>query len=83
MPRIWKSGNGNLRMSLRGPKGFSGYTTIAPVPLPRALKDAGAKADNSQSLDTMREGWCYDDAIQAIIVKSTWGESPASLLVEW
>jgi len=74
---------GDVSLRLSSQTGWPVHTIIAPVPKPASVSGAGAEAGDSAALIDMENGWLYDNALNAIIIKTTFRDGGANIQLKW
>lgn len=76
-------GEDSLAFRLVAPAGFPVHAVLAPVESPADVAGAGAQAESSAALHESPEGWLYDPALRAVVIKSAMEGGAATIRMGW
>ena len=74
---------GRLTFSCRGTPGVATHSVLAPVAEPTTVSGCGSRAATSHALCQLSEGWLYDAAVKAIVIKHTMAEGQSACTIAW
>jgi len=73
--------NDTLHITLKAAVPGTGYTSIAPMPEPREVNGAGARAADSAALQRVETGWLYDAGLKAVVLKHRFTDTEVAVEV--
>jgi len=75
--------DGSIRFSLNGTTGFAVHTVLSPVPEPGRVDGVGARVSDSDALQSVDNGWLYDENLRGVVFKHTIGDAPIRCSLVW